>query len=190
MRQCSSQTGSNHRRLVAIFTLVAAAVVTSTSIAGAPRDSDADEAVAKSPALHQYRALRRMHAVSEKVNQEGWMEAWTELKGQTFRYEIVSERGSDTIRNKVLKSILEKEKELVASGEPGRSELTAANYEFAPDTQAPGCKYILITPKRKDSLLVDGRMVLSADDGDLLRVEGKLSKNPSVWTSLVNIVRR
>ena len=28
------------------------------------------------------------------------------------------------------------------------------------------------------------------DGGDLLRVEGKLSKNPSFWTSLVNIVRR
>ena len=38
-------------------------------------------------------------------------------------------------------------------------------------------------------MLVDGRAVLN-DGGDLLRVEGKLSKNPSFWTSLVNIVRR
>ena len=30
----------------------------------------------------------------------------------------------------------------------------------------------------------------STTRGDLLRVEGKLSKNPSFWTSLVNIVRR
>ena len=33
------------------------------------------------------------------------------------------------------------------------------------------------------------RMVLDADNGDLLRVEGKLSKNPSFWTSLVNVIR-
>lgn len=38
-------------------------------------------------------------------------------------------------------------------------------------------------------MLVDGRAVLD-EGGDLLRVEGKLSKNPSFWTSLVNIVRR
>ena len=39
-------------------------------------------------------------------------------------------------------------------------------------------------------MLVEGRMVLDADNGELLRVEGKLSKNPSFWTSLVNVIRR
>ena len=38
-------------------------------------------------------------------------------------------------------------------------------------------------------LLVDGRMVLSPDGNELLRVEGRLSKNPSFWTSLVNVIR-
>ncbi len=162
----------------------------STPVAGeGPTTDDPKVAVARTPALHQYRALRRMHAASEKMDKEGWMEAWTELDGGVFRYEIVSERGSETIRNKVLKALLEREKELVA-GDPGRSELTSENYEFAAETSGPGCKYILIKPKRKDSLLVDGRMVLSEDGRDLLRVEGKLSKNPSFWTSLVNVVRR
>jgi hypothetical protein len=32
-------------------------------------------------------------------------------------------------------------------------------------------------------------MVLSQDGTELLRVEGKLSKNPSFWTSLVNVIR-
>ena len=163
----------------------------STPVTGEERTThDQKVAVARTPELNQYRALRRMHAASEKMNQEGWMEAWTELDGGVFRYEIVSERGSETIRNKVLKALLEREKELIASGNPGRSDLTSDNYEFAAETAGPGCKYILIKPKRKDSLLVDGRMVLSDEDRDLLRVEGKLSKNPSFWTSLVNVVRR
>jgi hypothetical protein len=38
-------------------------------------------------------------------------------------------------------------------------------------------------------MLVDGRMVLSPDATELLRVEGRLSKNPSFWTSWVNIIR-
>lgn len=179
------------RRLsAAVFSLVVVIAATSALTAREAPETNDDVTVARTPVLSQYRALRRMHAVSEKFNHEAWMDAWTELDGRTFRYEIVSERGSETIRKKVLKALLEREKELLASGEPDRSELTTANYEFAPETEGPGCKYILIKPKRKDSLLVDGRMVLSEDGRDLLRIEGKLSKNPSFWTSLVNVVRR
>ena len=189
MRYRPSQFASSRRLSVAVFTLLAAGVLISGPVAGQEPAPD-DQKVATTPALNQYRALRRMHATSEKFNHEGSMEAWTELNGRTFTYEIVSETGSETIRNKVLKALLEREKDLHASGEPGRSDLTSENYEFAPETTGPGCKYILIKPKRKDSLLVDGRMVLSEDGRDLLRVEGKLSKNPSFWTSLVNVVRR
>ena len=92
----------------------------STPVAGeGPITDDPKVAVARTPALNQYRALRRMHAASEKMDKEGWMEAWTELDGGVFRYEIVSERGSETIRNKVMKALLEREKELVADGDPG-----------------------------------------------------------------------
>jgi hypothetical protein len=140
--------------------------------------------------LRSYRAYRRMHAWSEKLNQEGWLEAWTELKDGRFKYEIVSERGSDTIRNRVLRSVLKREQELVASGDSDRAELTPDNYSFAEaGRDTDGTHVVQITPLRKDVLLVEGKMVLSPDGGDLLRVEGKLSKNPSFWTSLVNIVR-
>ena len=33
-----------------------------------------------------------------------------------FRYQVVSERGSDSVRNKVLKAVLKREQELVAAG--------------------------------------------------------------------------
>ena len=140
--------------------------------------------------LRQYRAYRRMHARSERMNQEAWLEAWTELDGQTFRYEIVNERGSEQVRNKVLKAVLKREQELVAAGDSGRSALTEENYDFT-EAAAEGSreKYVALKPKRKDTLLVDGRMVLSPDGRELLRVEGKLAKNPSFWTSLVNVVR-
>jgi hypothetical protein len=48
---------------------------------------------------------------------------------------------------------------------------------------------VQIKPRRQDAVLVEGHAVLN-DVGDLLRVEGKLAKNPSFWTTLVNIVRR
>ena len=130
-----------------------------------------------------------MHAKSEHFGQEAWLEAWTELDGQQFTYTIVSERGSDYIRNKVLKAVLKREQELVADGECGRSELTPENYTFQDATAGDGEQYVTLKPKRKDVLLVDGRMVLSQDGTELLRVEGRLSKNPSFWTSLVNVIR-
>ena len=140
--------------------------------------------------ITQYRAYRRMHARSDRFNQEAWLEAWTELDGRTFTYTIVSEKGSDYIRNKVLKAVLRREQELVADGECSRSELTPENYTFQDDASAvDGERYVTLKPKRKDVLLVDGRMVLTQDGTELLRVEGKLSKNPSFWTSLVNIIR-
>lgn len=139
--------------------------------------------------LKQYRAYRRMHARNEHFNQEGWLEAWTEMDERGFRYNIVSESGSDYIRGKVLKAVLKREQELVAEGDCQRSEFTPENYEFQEASPGDGERYVTIKPKRKDVLLVDGRLVLSADGRDLLRVEGRLSKNPSFWTSLVNVIR-
>jgi len=189
MRQQPIPHGANQRNWVAIFTLlVAVGVGTAPAAKDAPA-GNASPALQSDPALQQYRALRRMHAKSEKFNHEGWMEAWTELDARGFRYEIVSERGSDTVRKKVLRALLEREKELVEKGQPERSDLTPDNYTFATETAGPGCRYILIKAKRKDVTLVDGRIVLSEDGREVLRVEGMLSKNPSFWTNSVNVTR-
>jgi hypothetical protein len=140
--------------------------------------------------LTQYRAYRRMHAWSERYSHEAWLEAWTELKNGRFEYQVVSERGSDTIRNRVLRAMLEREQQIINSGDGTRADLTPENYDFSEGGRdADGSHYVDITPRRKDVLLVDGRMVLSPDGHELLRVEGRLAKNPSFWTSLVNIVR-
>jgi len=131
-----------------------------------------------------------MHARNEKFNQEAWLECWTEFDGGGFRYEIVSERGSDYVREKVLHTLLRREQELIAQGQADRAELTEQNYEFGDvGTEETGKRYVVLKPKRKDVLLVDGRMVLDSD-GQVVAVEGRLAKNPSFWTSLVNVIRR
>jgi hypothetical protein len=140
--------------------------------------------------LTQYRAFRRMHAKSDKFNHEGWLEAWTEFDERGFRYEIVSERGSDYVRNRVLKAVLKREQEIVAEDGPSRAALTDDNYEFSEAAPTDGVRYVLMKPRRKDIVLVDGRMVLSADGSDVVRIEGRLARNPSFWTSLVNVIRR
>ncbi len=170
------------------FTLIAGTAVLPAAgligdSSGGPRFVDPSEEV-----LTSYRAFRRMHAKSEKFNQEGWLDAWTEMDATGFRYTIVSERGSDYVRNKVLKAVLQREQEIVAGG-ADKAALTDENYTFSESEPEDGLRYVILKPKRKDVMLVEGRMVLDADNGDLLRVEGKLSKNPSFWTSLVNVIR-
>jgi len=140
--------------------------------------------------LTSYRAYRRMHASSDRFNQEGWIEAWTDWQPGCLKFQIVKEEGSEYVRTKVLKAVLKREQELVADGDTERGELTSENYEFLESApEGRGERVVLLKPKRKDVLLVDGRMVLSQDGRDLLRVEGRMSKNPSFWTSLVNVIR-
>jgi hypothetical protein len=140
--------------------------------------------------LKQYRAYRWMHATNDKFKQEAWLEAWTELDENGFRYEIVSETGSEYVRNKVLRNLLNREQQLIAAGVANRAELSRENYVFEEASAfGNGVRYITLKPKRKDMLLVDGRMVLNQDGTELLRVEGVLSKNPSFWTSFVNVIR-
>ena len=131
-----------------------------------------------------------MHTTSDNGKYEAWLEAWTEFKDGQFSYQIVSERGSDMARGKVLRPMLAREQELVNQGEGVKSELSAANYEFTEaGRDGDGARVVQLKPRRQDMMLVDGRAVLN-DGGDLVRVEGKLAKNPSFWTSLVNVVRR
>ena len=170
------------------FTLLLALWVVPTDGRG-PGSSTGTRLAAVEEPLTQYRAFRRMHAKSERFNHEGWLEAWTEFDGRTFSYDIVSERGSEYVRNKVLRAVLKREQEIVADGAE-KAALSEENYVFTEaDDPDADVRYVLIKPRRKDVSLVDGRMVLSREGGELLRVEGKLAKNPSLWTSLVNIIR-
>lgn len=139
--------------------------------------------------LCSYRAYRTLHAVSDRFDKEAWVEAWTELHDGHFSYQIVSERGSSMVRDRVLKAMLEKEESVVNGGARDRAGLTEENYEFVDAGQTDdGSPVVQLKPRRHDVLLVDGRMVLTPDGSDVERVEGHLSKNPSFWTTLVNVV--
>jgi hypothetical protein len=169
------------------FTVIAAMAV--APVSGRGTESSARARVAPDEPLTSYRAFRRMHAKSERFNQEGWLNAWTEFDGREFRYEIADEGGSESVRNKVLKAVLKREQELVAEG-VDRAALTEENYVFGEtETEPGGERYVVITPKRKDVMLLEGKMVLTPDGNDVARVEGRLAKNPSFWTSLVNVIR-
>jgi hypothetical protein len=142
------------------------------------------------PTPAQYRALRHLEARNEKFEKSAWMDVWTEGDASGFRYTIVAEDGSDYIRSKVFRATLETERKMYAAGEPDKAALTRENYVFEErGSQADGLTSLTVKPRRKDVLLVDGSIFLNPEDGELVRMEGRLSKSPSFWTRRVEIVR-
>lgn len=142
--------------------------------------------------LSGYRALRRLEARNDRFKLHGWLEAWTELtKDGRFAYTIVREGGSEYIRTKVLYPLLENEEKLFATGDASRAAVTPQNYDLRGlEAAEPGLVKLLIKPKRRDVSLVDGAVFVTEEEADLVRVEGRLAKNPSFWTKRVDVVRR
>ena len=142
------------------------------------------------PAPTQFRALRRLEARNDHFEKSAWMDVWTEVNASGFCYRIVAEEGSDYIRSHVFRATLETERAMWASGAADKAGLTPTNYIFEDrGAQPDGLTLFAVKPRRDDVLLVDGSIFLNPDDGELVRVEGRLSKSPSFWTRRVEIVR-
>ncbi len=142
------------------------------------------------PTPTQLRALRHLEARNDKFEKSAWMDVWTEGDSSGFRYFIVAEDGSEYIRDNVFRASLDAERGMWAAGAPDEAALTPANYLFEEAGPQPGgLTSLTVKPRRKHVLLVDGSIFLNPEDGELVRMEGRLSKTPSFWTRQVEIVR-
>lgn len=156
----------------------------------APRTDAASRFLARNePPVTQAVALRHLVATTRGGAMSGWVDACTALEAGEFRYWIVDEGGSGAVRKRALIAALDGEvnarKENVT-----RAALDPSNYEFAPETAENGLLRVGLTPRRKETMLIDGAMLLAAEDADLVRLEGRLVKPPSFWTRQVTIIRR
>jgi hypothetical protein len=163
------------------------------SRATAAGDPDAAAALgrflARPARVHEYVASRRLEASG--WGHHGWLDADTSFTiASGLSYEVTSEGGSGYIRARVLRSLLDAERDLIARGDGLAAALSAANYRFTPEgIDDEGLAVIRLLPLRKETALIAGRMLLTPDTGDLVRVEGRLSRNPSFWVSRASIVR-
>jgi hypothetical protein len=171
--------------------LLLALVCVSSARATVPdaADQSIKQFLAQDDTQRPYRAVRHLEA--ENGDRKGWIEAITEYSPETgFRYEITAEGGSGYIRAKVLKAVLDGEREVIAQGEAARSSLALSNYTFEANGIDPdGLANVLLSPRRKERVLVSGMMALNAKDGALVRLQGRLAKSPSFWVKNVDIVR-
>jgi hypothetical protein len=182
-----------HRLAVVLVALTALTALATAEPASTP--------AAFEPVLHRfltradeplttYRGTRRLEGHNERFNVSGWMEIATELSADGFHYRVIDEGGSDLIRGRVFRSMLENEEQILASGDASRSSFTTINYDLtAGDATEPGLVKVFARPKRKDVTLIDGAVYITDTDADLVRVEGRLAKSPSFWTRRVELVR-
>lgn len=180
-------------RLLARIGLIVTVAVAAVPLAAEQPAGDAARAEAlpfrPEPPLRSYVAIRRLESENARHNKEAWLVARTELRDDgTFHYEILEEGGSEFILRKVLREALEKEQQVHKDGKARRSSLTHDNYEFTAPTESNGSVRVGLVPRRNDDMLVKGTLV-TAPDGEILRIEGDLVKRPSLWTKAVRVVR-
>jgi hypothetical protein len=174
----------------ALLGLIAVAVAATLDATPADRaDEPIRQFLAQGDPQPSYRATRRLEA--ESGGRKGWLEAVTEYSAETgFQYWVTAEAGSDSIRSKVLRAVLDGERDVITRGEIARSALVRANYTFEPGgVDDEGLAKVLLSPRRKEHVLVSGQMFLQPADNRLVRLEGRLAKSPSFWVKRVDIVR-
>ncbi len=138
---------------------------------------------------HAYRAFRRLEAGAS--GQRGWLDAETDFTPAAgLQYHVTAEGGSGYIRSRVLRGLLDEERQLIARGGSDGVALSTANYSFAPeDIHEDGLARVALQPRRKERPLIIGRLLIRPENGELVRIEGRLAGNPSFWVKRVNIVR-
>ena len=138
-----------------------------------------------------YKARRRLDASSSKLKESAWMEAITEFDPAAgFTYTIIAQGGSERIQRRVLKAVLETERENTTDAEWRKANLSRANYEFDFGGHAgDGMLRMQLTPRRRDARLVLGSALVTATSGNLVRINGRLSKSPSIWVRWVDVSR-
>lgn len=106
-------------------------------------------------------------------------------------FKVLSETGSELLRKRVLKPLLQAETEAVKDENRSKAVILPENYDFsaAGYEQTPeGNFYVLeIKPKNKNKFLVRGRIWVDGEDFGIARMEGEPSVNPSWWLKRILI---
>jgi hypothetical protein len=137
-----------------------------------------------------YRGKDDVHPAAEMVVKT----TYREESGKS--YAILSQTGSALMRDAVLNTILENEKRLNQPGVREGAWITSANYVMKLEAGGPQtldgreCLVLDLTPRRKETYLIAGRLWVDARDGSIMQIEGTASKNASMVTGPTQLLRQ
>jgi hypothetical protein len=143
---------------------------------------------ARADGLKHYQSVRHYEVnysgYSAKIGAKLVVEAdYDAISGKTFR--VLSQSGSRMLVDKVLKRLLESEKD--ATRDKNTTALTPANYKFrlnGIENLAGRPSYVLeVEPLVDSKYLYRGRVWVDAADFAVARIEARPARNPSFWIS-------
>jgi len=107
------------------------------------------------------------------------------------QFKIISQSGPQWIIDRILKRLLEAEKESVSDEYRRRVVIDSSNYDFSgfehQDTP-DNCSYVVtVEPKIPSKLLFRGRIWVDSNDFAVCRIEAEPAKNPSFWIKKTEI---
>jgi len=142
-----------------------------------------------------YTATRRYSLENKRVNKRAEMMVRVTCTSTGARsFAVVSESGSNIIRTRVFRKLMEAEAEASQQDTRERNRIVPTNYDFrlaGSETTDGRLAHVLeIVPKTQNRFLIRGRIWVDAQEYAISRIEGTPAKNPSFWTRSIRIVHR
>ncbi len=137
-----------------------------------------------------FRGDDQSHPVAEMTVKD------TYKKGVGKTYSVVSESGSSILLHFGLKPLLESEQTINQSENVEKSWFNSANYSMKLNSQpvqklnGRTCFALDIKPKQEAPNLIVGTMWADVQDGNLVRMDGVASKNPSAFSGPTHMMRQ
>lgn len=146
-------------------------------------------------ALSGYTGMRRYRFENKRFNKRAEMTVRVTCdRTGAKKFAVIAENGSGFVRNRIIRKMIDAEREASQKGEQDQTRIIPANYDFRlVGTDMPDGRgsYVLeISPKTKNKFLIRGRIWVDAEDFAIARIEGQPAKNPSFWVRSVQVVHR
>ena len=150
----------------------------------------------RSKALYNYTVTRRYVLDNLRFHKNGEIIVQMNYVHPGIKeFEVISEKGSKTVRNQVIRKLIDAEAETARdSSRSSQTRMTTANYEFTlvgtEPLDARTCYVLEASPKTANKYLIRGRIWVDTEDFAIARIEGSPAKNPSIWTRKIEFVHR
>jgi len=149
----------------------------------------------RTAAFSGYSGMRRYHFENKKFGKRAEVTVRV-ICDQTGAksFEVLEENGSGFVRSRVIRRMIDAERQASAKGDHEQTRILPENYQFsllAKEVVEGRPAYVLqIDPKSKNQFMVRGRIWVDAEDFAIMRVEGSPARNPSFWIHSVKVVQR
>ena len=146
-------------------------------------------------ALAGYTSVRRYRFENKKFNKRAELTTVVACDSSGAKtFEVTAESGSGFVRSRVIRGMIDAEREASQKGEHEQTRIVPENYDFrliGTDTLEGRGSYVLeISPKTQNKFMIRGRIWVDANDFAIARIEGQPAKSPSFWIRSVHVVQR